>query len=145
MRRSRLRPFEHEVHAAVGLALVLAFGEHQPADLLQAGHVAAAVGLHVEPHDVHQAQLGQVMPERGLQLEQLLLGSGRIGGHEGDPHGQILGDQGIGAPEPLLERLAVELLEGEIDPGLVGGQLVAGHAHLIVLEHHAVSTCVAVW
>jgi hypothetical protein len=39
--------------------------------------------------------------------------------------------------KPLLQHLAIERLEGEVDARLVGRELVAGDAHVEVVEHHS--------
>ena len=128
---------QHEVHAAVHLPLVLGLRELEPADLLEACHVAAAVGLGVEAHDVHEAELGEVVRETGLELEELRPGEGVGGGHEGHPNGQVPRHERVRPPEALLQHRAVELLEREVHARLVGRELVPGHAHVVVVEHHA--------
>src|SRR2546425_6685872 len=75
---------QHEIDAAVGLPLVLGLREDEAADLAQRGDVAAAVGLRVEPDDLDQPQLREVVAEGRLQLEELGLGPGPSGGGEGE-------------------------------------------------------------
>src|SRR5216117_612457 len=95
---------QHEIDAAVGLPLVLGLREDEAADLAQRRDVAAAVGLRVEADDLDQPLLREVVAEGRLELEQLGLGPGPSGGDEGDAHGEVLGHDGVGAAETLLQR-----------------------------------------
>lgn len=68
--------------------MLSALVQGEAADLAQAGHMTAAVGLHVEPDDLHQPDFGQLVAEFRLKLKQLGPGQGLGGASDRRPCAQ---------------------------------------------------------
>src|SRR5262245_7640161 len=87
---------EADAYAPVGLTLALHLDHGEAADLAGGGDVGAPVGLHIEPDDVDDADLGLV------GRDEVGLGSNDVGQGEGviarqDPHvdAPVGGDLGV--------------------------------------------------